>query len=112
MASDPGTVDFILEQLDGAGAVRARKMFGEYAVYLDDKVIALVCDDTLFVKNTPGARALLSDPEEAPPYPGAKPHLVASALLDEPEALVALARAAWADLPVPKPKKPRKPKKG
>jgi Regulator of competence-specific genes len=112
MASDRATVDFIREQMEGAGEVTTRAMFGEYALYLDGKVIALICDDTLFLKATPGALALIDEPEFGPPYPGAKPHLIGSALLDEPEALVALARAIWDDLPAPKPRKPRKPRAG
>ena len=70
MASQPGTVDFILEQASGAGAVSARKMFGEYTLYCDGKVVALVCDDMLFVKPTGAGRAYLDGltVEERPPY--------------------------------------------
>jgi len=110
MASDRETVAFIAEVMEGAGDVSTRAMFGEYALYLDGKVIALICDDTLFLKATPGALALVEAPEFGPPYSGAKPHLIGSALLDEPEALTAVARAIWDDLPAPKPKKPRKSK--
>lgn len=107
MATSRDTTDFILELLDGAGAVSVRAMFGEYALYLDGKVLGLVCDDTLFLKDTPGARTHIADPETGPPYPGAKLHLVASGLLDDPDALRAVVRAIWDDLPVPKPKKPK-----
>jgi TfoX/Sxy family transcriptional regulator of competence genes len=31
-------------------------MFGEYGVYCDEKFVALICDDTLFVKPTPISR--------------------------------------------------------
>jgi TfoX/Sxy family transcriptional regulator of competence genes len=105
MATSPDTVAFIAEQLAGAGSVATRKMFGEYAVYLDGKVVALVCDDSLFVKPTPGALALVDDPAMGPPYPGAKPHIIADALLDEPDCLVELIRAVAQDLPLPKPRK-------
>ena len=37
MASKQSTVDFLLDQFAGAGAVSAKKMFGEYGVYLDGK---------------------------------------------------------------------------
>lgn len=107
MASDPGTVDFILEQMAGAGPVSARKMFGEYAVYAGAKVVALVCDNRLYFKNLPEVRALLSDPREAPPYPGAKPHLLVEDELDDADLMAALVRAAEATLPEPKPKKPK-----
>ncbi len=52
MATRQETIDFLLDQIAGAGNVRARKMFGEYALYLDEKVVALVCGDQLFVKIT------------------------------------------------------------
>ena len=43
MATRQETINFLLDQIEGAA--RARKMFGEYAFYLDEKVVALVCDD-------------------------------------------------------------------
>ncbi|WP_370204755.1 TfoX/Sxy family protein [Pararhodobacter marinus] len=96
------------EQLSGAGMVEAKRMFGEWGLYLDGKFIGVICDDTLFLKDTPGARAAFPEAETAPPYPGAKPALVASPLLDEPERLRSVARAVWDDLPEPRPKTPRK----
>ena len=50
MSTSQSTIDYILDQLQGVGEVGARKMFGEYALYCDDRVVGLVCDDTLFVK--------------------------------------------------------------
>lgn len=67
MASRPETIAAILDTLPGA---TARKMFGEYALYFDGKVVALVCDDSLFVKDLPPARALLPDAPLGAPYPG------------------------------------------
>ena len=110
MATQRGTVDFIVEQIQGRRPVSARAMFGEFALYCDGKVVGLICDDTLFLKDTPGARAILAAPELGPPYPGARPHLVASALLDDPDGLRAVVHAISDDLPAPKPKKPRKPR--
>lgn len=108
MATQPDTAAYILELLEGTGETRVRAMFGEYALYLDDKVLGFICDDTLFLKDTSGARALIDSPEAGPAYPGSKPYLIGAALLDDPEHLRAVARAIWQDLPMPKPKKPRK----
>jgi TfoX/Sxy family transcriptional regulator of competence genes len=72
MASDKRTVEYLVEQLGGAGAIRSRAMFGEYGLYCDDIFVALICDDQLFVKSTPVANQFLSDENLAPPYPGAK----------------------------------------
>ena len=52
MATRQSTVDYILDQLASAGSISARKMFGQYALYCDGKVVGLVCDDTLYVKIT------------------------------------------------------------
>lgn len=73
MATKQSTVDFIVEQASGAGHVTARKMFGEYGLYCDCKLVALVCDEQLFIKPTAAGRTLLDAVTEAPPYPGAKP---------------------------------------
>ncbi|HHS82096.1 MAG TPA: competence protein TfoX, partial [Devosia sp.] len=43
MASSQEFVDFVVEQMGGAGTISARKMFGEYGVYCDGKLIGLVC---------------------------------------------------------------------
>jgi TfoX/Sxy family transcriptional regulator of competence genes len=108
MASQQSTVDFIVEQMARAGVVRARKMFGEYAIYCDDKLIALVCDNQLFVKPTPGGRRHISDAVEAPPYKGAKPWLVIPGdRWEDAEWLSALAKVSAAELPKPLEKKPR-----
>jgi TfoX/Sxy family transcriptional regulator of competence genes len=108
MATDPGTAAFVADQMAGAGSISARKMFGEYAIYLDGKVVALICNNQLFVKPTPGALALLSDPQMVPPYPGARPHIMADALLDDPDALAAAVIAVSRDLALPKPKTRRR----
>jgi len=113
MASDPDFVQFVCEQLRGVGGVSHRKMFGEYAIYVGNKVVALVCDDRLFLKPTDAGRALLAAPVEAPPFPGAKPYLVVDDHVDDADFLAALFRATEGEVPEPKPKKkkPKKPKK-
>jgi TfoX/Sxy family transcriptional regulator of competence genes len=107
MASDPGFVEFIYEQLRGLGGVSHRKMFGEYAIYVGNKVVALVCDDRLSLKPTAAARVLLESPVEAPPYPGAKPHFRVDDHVDDAEFIARLVRATEAEIPEPKPKQPR-----
>ena len=56
MATETDVMAYILEQLQDAGNVTARRMFGEYAVYCDGKVVGLICDNQLFLKPTPGLR--------------------------------------------------------
>ena len=108
MATDAGFATFVTEQASGAGDVRVRRMFGEYALYLGDKVVGLICDDQAFLKPTEGGRALLDRVVEAPPYPGAKPYLLLGEELDDPALLAALLQRTAEELPEPKPKKPKK----
>lgn len=112
MATDRKTVDYIIEQIASAGTVSARAMFGEYGLYCDGKMIAIISDDQLFIKPTAGGRDLASDAEQAPPYPGAKPYLLIDAdTWDDRDWLTDLVRITAAELPVPKPKPVKKPKK-
>lgn len=105
MASDQKTVDYITEQMLSAGNIRSRKMFGEYAIYCDDKVVALVCDDQLFFKATEPGRAIVRSQALAPPYPGAKDSFVIdSEDWDDADYLSQLARVTADTLPTPKKK--------
>ena len=72
IATSENYISFVLEQLEGFGAVRVRKMFGEYLVYLADKPILTVCDDTVFVKKMPQLAEILAVAECGFPYDGAK----------------------------------------
>ena len=73
MASDLEFVEFVVDQIKGAGVISFRKMFGEYAIYCEGKVVLLICDNQVFVKPTEAGKSFIGDVVEAPPYPGAKP---------------------------------------
>ena len=111
MASKQTIADYILEQIAGAGEVSARKMFGEYAIYANGKTVALLCDNNLFVKPTPGGRTSGAACEEALPFPGAKPYLLSSSpeeKWDDHKWLTRLIQITASELPPPKPKPIRK----
>ena len=107
MASDLTFVEYVRDQISGGGDITYRKMFGEYAIYGNGKVVALVCDNQLFVKPTPGGRKFAGKIAEAPPYPGAKPHLLIDEKLDDRAWVSTLIRITARELPLPKPKKQR-----
>ena len=110
MASQRRTIDSILEQAAAAGSVSARKMFGEFGLYLDGKLFGLVCDDQLFIKLTPAGRAYGGDLGEGVPYPGAKPSLlIPGDRWDDSEWLAGLVRVTAAALPAAAPKKRKAP---
>lgn len=106
MASREEFVRYAAEQMGGAGNITYRKMFGEYGIYCDGKIVGVICDDQLFLKITEGGRRLCKDAVEAPPYEGAKPSFLIEDLEDR-EYLSQLVRATWKELPEPKPKKKR-----
>ncbi len=105
MATDHSTLEFLLDQLAALPGVTARRMFGEYCLYLDGKPVGLVCDDQLYLKPTPAGRARLDLAVEDRPYPGARPHLlVAPDQWEDAAWLCDLVAATAAELPAPKPK--------
>jgi TfoX/Sxy family transcriptional regulator of competence genes len=110
MASDQDFITFVCDQLHAAGQISYRKMFGEYALYRAGKVVALVCDNQLFVKPTAGGRKFIGSPMEAPPYPGAKPHFLIADELDNAEWLSQLVVITDRELPAAKPKQAAKKK--
>ena len=112
MATDKSFVDYVVEQASLGDALTYRKMFGEYALYHAGKVVALACDNSLFVKPSSAIRDLGPYLPQSPPYPGAKAHPVADELLDDSEALRTLLLATSLSLPLPKPRKQRRPRSG
>ena len=105
MASDEEFVKFLVEQMEGAGGIRYRKIFGEYAIYCDEKVAALVCDNKLFIKPTINGRAFIGEVVEAPPYPGARMSFLVEDKFEDREWISELVRITADELPMPKPKK-------
>lgn len=105
MSSEINFVEFVVDQIEDAGSITYRKMFGEYTLYVDGKILGLVCDNQFFIKPTAGGRAFLGDVVEAPPYPGAKPMFLIEELLEDGGRLSDLVRITAGELPEPKPKK-------
>ena len=111
MASDPDFVQFILDQIEPDLGMTSKKMFGEFGLYSRGKIIAVVCDDQLFVKPTDAGRDYIGEPEMAPPYPGAAPRFLITDQLEDGPWLSELLRVTHDALPAPKPKKPKAKKK-
>ncbi|WP_257957506.1 TfoX/Sxy family protein [Parapedobacter tibetensis] len=105
MASDQKFVDYVIDQIENAGELTAKKMFGEYGIYSDGKIFGLICDNKLFVKPTKSGREFIGDVVEAPPYQGAKPSFLIEDKIDDKEWLSELVRISVKELPLPKPKK-------
>ncbi len=106
MGSRAETLSHVLDVLADLPLTH-RKMMGEYVLYLEGKVVAVVGDDRLWLKATPAGLASLPDCPRAAPFPGAKDWIDADSALDDPDLLITALRGIAADLPAPKPKKPK-----
>lgn len=104
MATKQSTVDFILDQLASVHIVSARKMFGEYALYYEGKVVGLVCDDTLYIKITEQGKLFVGKYyQEGISYPGAKPSMIIDGdRIEDQDWLSALIRITSSNIPLPK----------
>lgn len=106
MATKQSTVDYILDQLVSVSDVSAKKMFGEYALYCDGKVVGLVCDDTLYIKITEqGKKFVGKHYQEGHAYPGAKiSMLIDDDRIEDREWLSELVRVTSENVSLPKKK--------
>jgi TfoX/Sxy family transcriptional regulator of competence genes len=108
MATDQEFVDFVIDQIEDAGHVTCKKMFGEYGIFSDAKIFALICDNKLFIKPTAAGRAFIQDVVEAPPYPGARLSFLIEDKLEDRDWLSKLVKITLKALPEPKRKKKNK----
>ena len=105
LASDLSFAEFVRDQARDAGQVTFKKMFGEYAIYYDGKVVALVCDNQLFIKPTVRGRATIGDVVEASPFPGAKAYFLIGEQLDDRQCIARIIHDTASELPTPRPVK-------
>ena len=107
MASRADFVEYVAEQMQQAGSIRSKKMFGEYGLYCDDVFFAVICDDQFFIKLTPQGEAAFPNLPKAPPYKGAKDSFLVEDVEDR-ERMTELVRITCEALRSKPPKKRRK----
>jgi DNA transformation protein len=103
VASD-SFAEFLREQLGSLGPVTMRRMFGKTGVFCDGVMIGLVRDNTLYFRVDDDNRAAFKEAESFPPLNYEKKGgtidlsfwRAPERLFDEPEELIAWARAALA----------------
>ena len=76
MACSTEFIDFVCEVLAPLGEIRARKMMGDYILYLNEKCVATLCDNNVYVKIHSSINELMKDAEIGKPYDGAKDHYI------------------------------------
>ena len=104
MVASETYADFLREQLAPLGRLSLRRMFGKTGVFCDGVMFGMITDNTLYVRVDDQNRAVFKEAESTPPLnyekKGATIDLafwrVPERLLDEPDELVAWARAALA----------------
>lgn len=69
-------IQYVCDQISGIGAVRYKKMFGEYMVYINEKPILLVCDNTVYVKILECIDNKMMEAQKGFPYNGAREHYI------------------------------------
>nr|P22043.1 RecName: Full=Uncharacterized 12.7 kDa protein in trpE 5'region; AltName: Full=ORF 3 [Spirochaeta aurantia]AAA26592.1 unknown [Spirochaeta aurantia] len=105
MATDASYAAFVVDQAGPRLRVRVGRMFGEYALYVDEKVVGFLCDNRTLLKPTDAGREFFENPEIGHPYPGAKDYWVADDVVEEAPRFQDLLRVTAAALPAPKPRK-------
>ena len=54
MATAPGTIEYLCDQLAGLGDIRSKKMFGEYGIYCNEKIVGGFRMTQVFLDNLEG----------------------------------------------------------
>ena len=104
MVASDSFADFLREQLAPLGRVTMRRMFGKTGVFCDGLMLGMVRDDTLYFRVDDHNRAAFEEAQSFPPLNyekrGSSIDLsfwrAPERLFDEPDELVAWARAALA----------------
>lgn len=103
MATALDYIEFVCDQIREFGHVRYQKMFGEYMVYINNKPILLVCDNTVFVKKLDCIAEKMQGASVGIPYPGAKEHYILD--IDDSDFSIEIIRILETVTPLPKLKK-------
>jgi TfoX/Sxy family transcriptional regulator of competence genes len=103
MASDLNYVQYVIDQIKADGIITYKKMFGEYLIYLNNKPVVMVCDNTAYIKMLDCIKPLIEDAETGFPYEGAKEHYIVN--VDNSEHISNVVTILEKNIPIPKKKK-------
>jgi TfoX/Sxy family transcriptional regulator of competence genes len=98
MSSELDFVQFVTEQMEDAGNITYRKMFGDYGIYCDGIIFGLICDNQVFLKPTEKGKKFVGEVVEAPPHPGAKNHILIEDKFENKEWISELVKITIMDL--------------
>lgn len=82
MATSQDFIDYVLDCLGNNKNITTKKMFGEYALYFDKRVVAFVCDNVFYLKINEETTRELEDLKinlkKGQAYPGSKDYYIVS----------------------------------
>lgn len=100
MACSTDFIEFVCDVLAPLGEVRARKMMGDYVIYVNGKCVITACDNTAFIKKLPCVADLMAEAGTGCAYRGAKEGYILD-FHDRQKALRVIV-TLWEELPFPK----------
>ena len=103
MATLESFINYVCEQIKGIGDVKYKKMFGEYMVYVNEKPVIIVCNNTAFVKKLDCIQKKMENRAVGFPYNGAKEHYILD--IDDAEFSKSIVSEIEKVTPLPKKKK-------
>lgn len=103
MASTIDYIEFVCEQISFDGEIRYKKMFGEYMVYVNNKPILLICNNTVFVKKLDCLEDIMKTAESGIPYKGSKEQYILD--IEDRELCRKVIEMLEPITPIPKPRK-------
>jgi TfoX/Sxy family transcriptional regulator of competence genes len=110
MSNDPDFIQYVCDQIEDTCDVTYRHMFGGTTLYSKGKVVALICDNQLFIKPTDAGRTYIGTVTEAPAYEGSKEFFLIGDEIDDTEWLTGLVAVTEQALPKPRTRKKKKKK--
>ena len=96
----PEYIDFVCRQLAPLGEVKARKMMGDFIIYVNGKCVLTACDELCFIQQHPSIAEMMKSAEVGVPYPGAKPRYVLD--IDHASDACRVIATLWEHLPYSK----------
>ena len=108
MSSEKSFLEQVKNQFSSIEDIKFTKMFGEYAVYYKDKVVAMICDNQFLVKITEAGKKYIGNYKTGLPYPGAKECFLIDEKLEDSDFCEELIRITYPEIPMPKKKKKKK----
>ncbi|GAB1455948.1 MAG: transcriptional regulator [Spirochaetia bacterium] len=99
MSTTQDYIDYVFDQIDSYWNKRYKKMFGEYMVYINEKPLLLVCNNTVYIKVLECFNSLIPADRKGFPYEGSKEHYIVD--IDDKIVLNAIITELEKVIPIP-----------